>query len=428
MFKILTYFSAIAFSLSAPHSALAEQPWSHEDLMQLKRQAQELQSKPVGGPAWSYTELQKLSSDAKQIQNDALKSGMDVPMTPGMQSKLSRHYMKETEELIPKLMNKDAIRPESYAGPGKMVPEDHRMEVFISMSMPKRELREIFLEAAGNPSVRILYRGVPEGMSIPQALRLIKEQIGDLESPPDIRIDPKAFREHGVQYVPQIILYERTEEGERVASHVKGISNLSTAVDVMLDQGETPRTRGPVVRVKEPDLIEYMAKKLQNMDFAAMKRESVNNYWNKVRFYQLEEATSERIRRLDPTVTVSQPIVDHNGRTLIQANKKFNPLQMRKFTHRMIVFDGTDPAQAQMAAQLAETTPAHLKPMLITTSLDREKGWYALKSLEEQMDRTVFLLTPDIISRWKLEKVPVFVEAENEHFIIHEVPAREGGA
>lgn len=439
MRKIHAILGAAVISC-ASFSVFAEQSWSQEDLLKMKRQAEALQTqardymagntttmKTGIAQSWSLEDIKKIATQAKQTDAFSEPAGDIMPwkrMLSGMSQAIKGQRMEDSEKMIADLLaaKKNDAR---YANGTGLLPKHHRLEVFVSWGMSITELREIFLEAAGNPAIRILFRGVPEGMSINGAMAKLKSQIGDLKTPPDIRIDPKAFRKFAVEYVPQAVLYKNETGTEEVSSKIRGLSNLERAVEIMIEQGESPESYGPTIKIEEPDLIEEMTRRMRNLDMNALKQKAYSNYWEKKQFYRLAPAERERVRELDPTVTVQKPIVDHKGRVLVKANRSFNPLKVKPFTHRMIIFDGTDPKQTIIAAKITKDTPKNLKPVLMTTALDRSKGWYALKTLEEQINAPVYLLTPEIIQRWQLEKVPAFVQAKGLKFIIHEVPVKE---
>lgn len=56
------------------------------------------------------------------------------------------------------------------------------------------------------------------------------------------------------------------------------------------------------------------------------------------------------------------------------------------------------------------------------TAMDREGSWEGLDKLEQRVDGPVYLLTPDIKSRFKLERVPALIESDGRAFVVTEIP------
>ena len=53
--------------------------------------------------------------------------------------------------------------------------------------------------------------------------------------------------------------------------------------------------------------------------------------------------------------------------------------------------------------------------------LIKDKGWDSYKSVSDQIDAPVYLLTPDLIARFELEYTPTVITAKNRMFIVHEL-------
>ena len=68
-----------------------------------------------------------------------------------------------------------------------------------------------------------------------------------------------------------------------------------------------------------------------------------------------------------------------------------------------------------------KATPGVQRVTLIATRLDAELGWDSYKQVTEEFDAPVFLLTPDIISRFGLEHTPSIVTAKNKKFMVREI-------
>jgi conjugal transfer pilus assembly protein TraW len=78
----------------------------------------------------------------------------------------------------------------------------------------------------------------------------------------------------------------------------------------------------------------------------------------------------------DPSVIVSEPIVDAQGQVLIAAGTRTNPLDIVALSQRLLFFDGRDSAQVRQALALIERYGGRVKPILTAGSyLDLMRRW-----------------------------------------------------
>jgi conjugal transfer pilus assembly protein TraW len=144
-------------------------------------------------------------------------------------------------------------------------------------------------------------------------------------------------------------------------------------------------------------------------------------WWARARFEHLSTATQLRERFVDPTLEIYQDIRAPNGDYVVRAGQRINPLDTLPFTLRLVVFDATQPQQVRMARELGEA-PGGLRPVYIATRFDREAGWDGFMSIEDALDDPVYLLTPDLRTRFSLDRVPATVEAQGRVFVVREYP------
>ena len=292
--------------------------------------------------------------------------------------------------------------------------------VLVSRSLGAAALRTIF-EAARGPDVRIVLRGVNPGESMIDAIHEIQALLNDLDPLPNVELDPTPFRDAGVTVVPVIIA--RGAVGE--LARVSGLSapewlRTKLRAGTRGDLG----VRGPVVAISEPDLIEELQRRLAALDLNALREAAIGRYWQRATFESLPLVTAARERLIDPTITASADLVLPDGTHLIHAGETVNPLEHLPFTQRLVVFDASDPRQVETARRLGQTVGT-LRPLYLVTALDRARGWEGLRAVEDQLDAPVYLLTPDVRTRFALERVPSLVEARGRVFVVSEVPVNQ---
>jgi hypothetical protein len=106
--------------------------------------------------------------------------------------------------------------------------------------------------------------------------------------------------------------------------------------------------------------------------------------WQRATFDTLPVVTEPRERTIDPTVTASADVLLPDGTKVIEAGASVNPLDHVPFTHRLIVFDASDPRQVETARRLGETDSPQ-RPLYLATRFDRDQGWDGLRTVEDRL-------------------------------------------
>lgn len=297
-------------------------------------------------------------------------------------------------------------------GPGR------RIEVFVSLSIGDAALREVLEEASGRADVVVVFRGIPETLSFADGIRAIQRLARDFDPLPTIAIDPTRFRALGVTEVPAIALHV---DGKRIAT-ARGITGIDAFLARVTSgkRGDMGRL-GPVRPIAESDLISVLEQRLSMRDFAPAKASAMKRYFERADFLPLPAAREPRRRSVDPTVIVTRDITDADGRVLVEAGRRINPLDLFPFSSRLIVFDATDRAQLEVARRAMREVES--KTILLTTRLDRDAGWAGLKRLEDEMRAPVYLLTSEVRERFHIERTVSVVVAKGRAFEIRELPA-----
>jgi conjugal transfer pilus assembly protein TraW len=292
--------------------------------------------------------------------------------------------------------------------------------LLVSRALGAAALRDIFATAA-RPDVRIVFRGVAEGEPLLDFMRGIHAELEGLDPLPAVELDPTPFREAGAEAVPLMILSGPDGEIARVA----GLSDPAW----LLAQVSAGRTgdlgvRGPVERISEPDMLEEIARRVAVLDLAALREQALARYWTRAVFEHLPAAREPRTRVIDPVIEAKADIALPDGTLLVRSGERLNPLERLAFGLRLVVFDPTEPGQVRTARMLGESA-GPLRPVYLATRLDRAAGWEGFRALEDALDETVYLLTPDVRERFALERVPASVESAGRVFLVREHPPEE---
>ena len=103
------------------------------------------------------------------------------------------------------------------------------------------------------------------------------------------------------------------------------------------------------------------------------------------------------------------------------------PLDQGRFHQKLLIFDETDPDQVAFAKEFLHENPI-TRVMLITTTVDRDKGWSGYRDTENKLHHAVYLLNGRVVATWKLKAVPSVVKARGSVFVVNEVPVHHGGS
>lgn len=360
-------------------------------------------STALGDEAW----LEKSRSILEESQQRPVPNWLREAMTS--KAELSGIQSPTTKELG--LVPEPSTNPHSPA-----------TAILVSSSMGSETLRDIFHANRGRKDRVIVFRGLPEGQSLKEfvgSFRSLLQGLKPTEIPP-ITLDPERFNRFGITRVPAIIREEKKGE----ATIVRGISQVEWLERqmAMAHGGKDLGVHGETVAVSEPDLMETLKKRARNFNWAKYQKEAQESFWQKAAFESLPEAIVDREHRIDPTITASRDIRDPQGRLIVVAGQRANPLDTLPFHQKLIVFNPMRPDEIVIVQEILKADP-NQRMTLMASELDRSAGWQGLVALQKQLGHRVFLLTPDIRRRFKLKATPSVIEVDGRVFRIREIAA-----
>lgn len=171
---------------------------------------------------------------------------------------------------------------------------------------------------------------------------------------------------------------------------------------------------GPVWPIAEPDLLVSMqhkaAARLADGGSARLEtelRERSERYVSAPPALGLPRATTDRSWTLDPSVTLPDDLLDADGKLLIRAGTRVNPLDVRPLSRVLVFVDTGDPAQLRwLERTLSSARPAKL---ILTGGSPSDTA----KHLE---GRTVYFdQNGELVRALGIHEVPTTVEQEDRH-------------
>lgn len=178
---------------------------------------------------------------------------------------------------------------------------------------------------------------------------------------------------------------------------------------------------GPVYKIAEQDILEYIKERLREMEksgeLAKWKEDSIRRqveiFENPKPVPGIKQADAYRTFYVDPTYTLERDIIDENGNVIYPAGYKVNPFDYENLTKVLLFFDGRDEKQVEYARALIENSEKEIKPILVGGKpFDLMRKW----------KRIVFYDQGGVLSRkLHIEKVPAIVSQEGKRLRIDEI-------
>jgi conjugal transfer pilus assembly protein TraW len=306
-----------------------------------------------------------------------------------------------------------------------------RVLIFGSLSIPRTTFKNLLLQAT-DPDVLLILRGVSEGSDVVSMMKSIRVMTEDWETQPNVIIDPTAFKRHHVTVVPTMVYRTSTPSGA-MNVRVEG----AVTVNYLIERATGIKQYQPLVNlgiqaetysIAERDLIDEIKARMARIDWAQKKQAAIEGFWKKRKMLDLPIATADRQFEIDPSVRVTQDILNDVGEVLVAAGTVLNPLDIVPLSKTVYVFDGTDARQIAFVAALAEKNKrAGRGVILIATKIDVNKGGEALFQLETTFSRPVYLLQDDVATRFRLERVPSVVVGKGNRLVVNEYAIKESG-
>lgn len=357
----------------------------------------------------TFADDKDLKDIAKKGMNPKYSGDLVLPLNPHTEA-----AQKEAKEFISSLETpNNQLKPRSNFSPSPSL-------VFASWSMGEKLLNTLFETSSTDQNITIVFRGLRNPSDITASLRELQNIAAKYSPTPRVIVDPVLFRRHKIETVPTILVFDRSLTKE--LSRVTGLVDPSWLEDEVFAGEKGDRgVKGPSFDIAERDLTDVMKEKVTNVDWAKKKSEAIERYWDKQNFINLARATEANIRHLDPSVLVTSDIKDAFGGVIVKKGTVINPLKMIPFNQAIVVFDPLDRQRLPMVLKrFRDLKKTHPRVTLIATQMDKVDGWAKYKSLTDYFQEHIFKLTPDVYSRFELQRTPAIITANSHSFIIEE--------
>ncbi len=205
-------------------------------------------------------------------------------------------------------------------------------------------------------------------------------------------------------------------------------SQITALVGLMLAgacQAQTLEPIGPVYPIAETSALDMLVNKLQHMErtgeLQRLQEHAVRRAMGSVTQMPpvsgVSAVTQRAQRWIDPTVTYAQAVSTDDGRIVVPAGTRVNPLELMSLTRSLVFFDGRDPHQREAVRRLVATQPGRIKPILVAGSwLDLTRSWKTQVYFDQQ---------GSLSQRFGVRAVPSVIRQHGRLLLLEEIPAKE---
>ncbi len=177
--------------------------------------------------------------------------------------------------------------------------------------------------------------------------------------------------------------------------------------------GKDLGVHGRLYEIREEDMLSYVRRKTGEIDLQAfresMERKLKESYArHSLVSLDVPSAAKERVRYVDPSVNVQNPLYDHTGKMIFPAGA-VNPLDHVSLSKNILVL-----REYQVEKALEKTGGAAGKLILLLTDGD-------VREASLRANQAVCKATPFMLRRLGVERVPSLVEQEGRKLKVREM-------
>jgi conjugal transfer pilus assembly protein TraW len=328
-------------------------------------------------------------------------------------------WAKKDELLSIGINDLDVSKPPKDSKVGVEAPKGENYVIFVSWSLGDASIKAMLKEYHNSKLVTLMFRGIPEGSTMAQALTRIQMLSREAKSDVNIEINPVTFSENGITHVPAVI----KRQDENVLAIVRGTSSIEIFKERV--NSKDIGLVGEVRDIAERDLIEVMQERMAKLDVNKLKNGAINRFWANQSFQDLDIVAESKTRRLDPTIVVPQEMRAPDGTLIHAAGSLINPLDIRPFNQRLVIINPSEKWQLTLARGQIKDFGRDQLVTIILTSVPRDSGWDELKEIESFLGQPAYILPKDVKDRFDLRAAPSVVTADTKFFYISETARKD---
>lgn len=173
--------------------------------------------------------------------------------------------------------------------------------------------------------------------------------------------------------------------------------------------------------IAEPDMLEEIEQKLKAMQDSGRLQQKIDEaIARSTHTAQYPKAVAglgatkkSRTYYYDPSIVATRDILDHQGKVVVKAGAKVNPLDYVGMGEWLVFFDGTDPKQVKLAEDLGKRYEWMIKPILTNGGpMDLMRKW---------KQRVYFDQGGSMVQQLGIQNVPALVTQDGKRLRIDEL-------
>lgn len=184
-------------------------------------------------------------------------------------------------------------------------------------------------------------------------------------------------------------------------------------------------TVGPTYPIAEKDALTFIEERLKakeaSGELAEIQKQaiarSMESIENPPPLKGITTVQERKSRLFDPTVVLARTVTDPQGRILVAAGTRINPLDYTPLSKRLLFIDGRDPVQVKAARGIVERDGFKVKPILVAGS------W--LKTMRSWKVQVYYDQAGRMTQRFAITRVPAIVRQDGKRLLIEEVPPKD---
>lgn len=181
---------------------------------------------------------------------------------------------------------------------------------------------------------------------------------------------------------------------------------------------------GPVYPIEERDLLkvfeENLKEKEKSGELARLQTEAKKRVLNSIEHPNpiagITRAQKSKTFYYDPSITADKTYTDPNGRIIVIAGTKVNPLDFINMSKHLVFFDARDPEQKAKAKELYELYQGRVKLVLTGGSYTELMREWAKDEIRIYYDQKGVL-----VNKFSIRHVPAIVSQEGKRLRIDEI-------
>jgi conjugal transfer pilus assembly protein TraW len=295
--------------------------------------------------------------------------------------------------------------------------------IFMTWNMSEGDFESI-LEQAEKINAIVLFRGMhKEDESISATFKrfmVYRKKFPNLR----VAIDPKRFKEYNVESAPYFV-YDSTKHNKVFS--VKGMVSPAMILEEIEERNgaRIDSLKGPVVAIEEKDILDVIKERMAKIDWEEKKKAAHDRYWSKNSnmLADLPKATKYREREVDLTVKVTKDQLI-NGKVYAPAGLEVNPFDQMSLNSTLYVINPFDFEQLVLAKRMAKKAKT-AKVKFILNNIDKDNGWEHIGNLYKYLGINTYLLYPDMVERFKIEKTPSVIYQNGKKLKVDELYTKD---